>query len=45
MKRGEALRDFEYCVKRHSDKLLSLKVAEKVQRQRNPHRLKVFRNE
>lgn len=33
MKRGESLRDFEYRVKRHSDKLLSLKVAEKVQRQ------------
>ena len=33
MKRGESLRDFEYRVKRHSDKLLSLKLAEKVQRQ------------
>ncbi len=33
MKPGESLRDFEYRVKRHSDKLLSLKVAEKVQRQ------------
>ncbi|MDR0870184.1 MAG: hypothetical protein LBN39_05260, partial [Planctomycetaceae bacterium] len=33
MKKGESLRDFEYRVKRHSDKLLSLKVAEKVQRQ------------
>jgi len=33
MKRGESLRDFEYRVKRHSDKLLSLKVAEQVQRQ------------
>jgi hypothetical protein len=33
MKKGEPLRDFEYRVKRHSDKLLSLKVAEKVQRQ------------
>ena len=26
----ESLRDFEYRVKRHSDKLLSLKVAEQV---------------
>jgi hypothetical protein len=34
MKPGESLRDFEYRVKRYSDKLLSLKVAEKVQRQR-----------
>jgi hypothetical protein len=33
MKKGEPLRDIEYRVKRHSDKLLSLKVAEKVQRQ------------
>ena len=33
MKPGESLRDFEYRVKKHSDKLLSLKVAEKVQRQ------------
>ena len=33
MKPGESLRDFEYRVKRHSDPLLSLKVAEKVQRQ------------
>jgi hypothetical protein len=33
MEPGESLRDFEYRVKRHSDKLLSLKVAEKVQRQ------------
>ena len=33
MKQGESLRDFEYRVKRHSDKLLSLKVAEQVQRQ------------
>ncbi len=33
MKPGESLRDFEYRVKRHSDKLLSFKVAEKVQRQ------------
>ena len=39
MNPGESLRDFEYRVKRHSDvatsattKLLSLKVAEKVQR-------------
>ena len=29
----EPLRDFEYRVKRHSDKLLSLKVAEQVQQQ------------
>ena len=29
----ESLRDFEYRVKRHSDKLLSLKVAEQVQQQ------------
>jgi hypothetical protein len=29
----ESLRDFEYRVKRHSDKLLSLKIAEKVQLQ------------
>jgi len=33
MKSGESLRDFEYRVKKHSDKLLSLKVAENVQRQ------------
>jgi len=30
---GESLRDFEYRVKRHSDKLLSLKIAEQVQQQ------------
>ena len=29
----ESLRDFEYRVKQHSDKLLSLKIAEKVQLQ------------
>ena len=29
----ESLRDFEYRVKRHSDQLLSLKVAEKVQQE------------
>jgi len=33
MQRGESLRDFEYRVKEHSDKLLSLKVAENVQHQ------------
>ena len=33
MRPNESLRDFEYRVKRHSDKLLSLKVAEKVQQQ------------
>jgi hypothetical protein len=33
MKPGESLCYFEYRVKRHSDQLLSLKVAEKVQRQ------------
>ncbi len=33
MKPGESFLDFEYRVKRHSDKLLSLKLAEKVQRQ------------
>ena len=33
MRRGESLRAFEYRVKRHSDKLLSLKVAEQVQQQ------------
>jgi hypothetical protein len=33
MESGESLRDFEYRVKRHSDKLLSLKIAEQVQRQ------------
>jgi hypothetical protein len=31
MRRGESLRDFEYRVKEHSDKILSLKVAEQVQ--------------
>ena len=29
----ESLRDFEYRVKQHSDKILSLKVAEQVQQQ------------
>ncbi|MDR2570711.1 MAG: hypothetical protein LBD23_10520 [Oscillospiraceae bacterium] len=29
----EPLRDFEYRVKRHSDKILSLKIAEQVQQQ------------
>ena len=29
----ESLRDFEYRVKRHSDNILSLKVAEQVQQQ------------
>ena len=33
MQPRESLRDFEYRVKRHSDKLLSLKVAEQVQQQ------------
>jgi len=33
MQPRESLRDFEYRVKRHSDKLLSLKIAEKVQQQ------------
>lgn len=33
MKPRETLRDFEYRVKKHSDKLLSLKVAEQVQSQ------------
>jgi hypothetical protein len=33
MQSRESLRDFEYRVKRHSDKLLSLKVAEQVQQQ------------
>jgi len=33
MKPGESLRDFEYRVKRHSDQILSLKIAEKVQEQ------------
>ena len=33
MRPHEPLRDFEYRVKRHSDKLLSLKVAEKVQQE------------
>ncbi len=33
MKPRESLRDFEYRVKRHSDKLLSLKLAEQTQRQ------------
>jgi len=33
MRRGESLRDFEYRVKEHSDKILSLKVAEQVQLQ------------
>jgi hypothetical protein len=33
MQPRESLRDFEYRVQRHSDKLLSLKVAEKVQQQ------------
>ena len=33
MRRGESLRDFEYRVKDHSDKILSLKVAEQVQLQ------------
>ena len=33
MRPRESLRDFEYRVKRHSDKLLSLKIAEQVQQQ------------
>jgi len=33
MQPRESLRDFEYRVKRHSDKILSLKVAEQVQLQ------------
>jgi hypothetical protein len=33
MQPRESLRDFEYRVQRHSDKLLSLKIAEKVQQQ------------
>jgi hypothetical protein len=33
MRPRESLRDFEYRVKRHSDKILSLKVAEEVQQQ------------
>ena len=33
MRRGESLRDFEHRVKRHSDNLLSHKVAEQVQEQ------------
>jgi hypothetical protein len=33
MRPNESLRDFEYRVKRHSDQLLSLKIAEKVQQQ------------
>ena len=33
MKRGESLYDFEYRVKKHSDLILSLKVAEQVQLQ------------
>jgi len=33
MNSSESLRDFEYRVKKHSDKILSLKVAEQVQRQ------------
>jgi hypothetical protein len=33
MKPRESLYDFEHRVKRHSDKLLSLKIAEKVQQQ------------
>ena len=37
MRPSESLRDFEYRVKRHSDKLLSLKVAEKVQCQQIDH--------
>ena len=35
MKPGESLRDFEYRVKRHSDQILSLKIAEKVQEQQD----------
>jgi hypothetical protein len=33
MRPRESLRDFEYRVKRHSDQILSLKVAEQVQQQ------------
>jgi hypothetical protein len=33
MRPNESLRDFEYRVKRHSDQILSLKVAEQVQQQ------------
>ena len=33
MNSNESLRDFEYRVKKHSDKILSLKVAEQIQRQ------------
>jgi hypothetical protein len=33
MRPRESLRDFEYRVKRHSDKILSLKIAEQVQQQ------------
>ena len=33
MEAGESLRNFEYRVKRHSDKLLSFKIAEQVQQQ------------
>jgi hypothetical protein len=33
MRPRESLRDFEYRVKRHSDQLLALKVAEQVQQQ------------
>jgi hypothetical protein len=33
MRPRESLRDFEYRVKRHSDKILSLKVGEQVQQQ------------
>ena len=33
MQPKESLRDFEYRVKRHSDKILALKVAEQVQQQ------------
>ena len=31
MRPNESLRDFEYRVQRHSDQLLSLKIAEQVQ--------------
>jgi hypothetical protein len=33
MEAGESLRNFEYRVKRHSDKVMSLKIAEQVQQQ------------
>ena len=33
MRPRESLRDFEYRVKRHSDKILALKIAEQVQQQ------------